>query len=57
VLPELGPHRTSGVVVGKLQLDGGESRRGSSGEPLDKGALGEQVGEIGAEAGHGVGFA
>jgi len=45
------------VVVGKLQLDGGESRRGSSGEPLDKGALGEQVGEIGAEAGHGVGFA
>jgi hypothetical protein len=40
------------MVIGKLQLDRAKAGRGRGGEPLDQRPLGEQVGQIGGEAGH-----
>ena len=46
------PHRARRLVVGKLQLDGFEPGRGRGGKALHERTLGEQISEIGGEAGH-----
>ena len=49
---ELGLHGGGRELVGELQLDRPESGRGGGRKPLHERALGEQIGEIGGEAGH-----
>ena len=49
---DLGPHRRRRVVVGELQLDRLEARRGRGAEALDQRPLGEQISEVGGETGH-----
>src|SRR5260370_39874853 len=39
-------------IIGKLQLDRPKARRGRRGKTLDQRALGEEIGQVGGEAGH-----
>ena len=50
---ELGTHRRRRLIVGQLQLDCLEARRGRRTETLDEWPLSEQIGEVGGKAGHG----
>jgi hypothetical protein len=52
VAVEFGLHRRRRLVIGKLQLDCAKAGRGRRREPLDQRPLGEQIGQIGGEAGH-----
>src|SRR5262249_48092365 len=49
---ELGLHRGRRMIIGKLQLDRLEAGGGRGGEPLDQRTFGEEISEIGGEAGH-----
>src|SRR5450631_2409101 len=52
VAMDLRLHRGRRVVVGKLQLHRLEAGSGGSTEALEQRALGEEVSEIGGDAGH-----
>ena len=54
VPPQLRRYGGGRNVIGKLQLDGFEPRRGGGAEALDQRAFGEQMAEIGGKARHGV---
>jgi hypothetical protein len=52
VLGQFRLHRRRRVLVRHLQFDRGEAGGSGGAEPLHERALGEEIGEVGGEAGH-----